>query len=92
MKKKKESVMLDKLEQAILERMQEVNPLTDEYAKLCDRLQYVTDLKKKNKKSVSPDTIALISANLAGIILVLVWEEKHVIASRAFSMISKLKI
>lgn len=93
MKLKKKSV-LEQEKLAILERMHEMDPCDDMYGKLCDRLDTINALEKKMKsgKGVSGDTIALISANLAGIVLVLLWEEKHVIATKAFNMITKLKI
>lgn len=78
---------------AVLEKLKEVDPTDQEYSKLCDVLSRLHDLKRQSKKrSVSPDTMALIAANLGGIILVLAWEEKHVIATKAFGMISKLRL
>ena len=44
------------------------------------------------KWKISPDTIALIIANLAGILLVLCYEKLDIITSKAFSLIMKGRI
>ena len=93
MKFKKEKSILELERDSILKNMQELDPASDMYKTMCDRVDCLTGLinNMKSKKSVSPDTVALIAANLAGIIIVLAWEEKHVIATKAFGMISKLR-
>lgn len=91
---KKSESEFDKEVDAILRRLSDVDPATDEYQKLCESLNRIADIRdrmNRKKKSVSPDTMALIVANLAGIIIVLGYEQGHIIASKAFSMISKLR-
>lgn len=95
MKFKRKKSVLESEKEAILTRLQEIDPLDDAYPKMIYRLGDITELEEKNKKlkkTVSPDTMALIGANLVGIIVVLAWEEKHVIATKAFGMISKLRL
>lgn len=52
------------------------------------------DKRKKltEKKTVSPDTIALILGNLIGIAMVLGYEKANVITSKAFGMVVKGRV
>jgi hypothetical protein len=43
------------------------------------------------RKRVSPDTLALIAANLSGIIVIIGYERVNVIASKALGFVSRLK-
>lgn len=47
---------------------------------------------KPESRRVSPDTIALIGANLVGLLLVMNYERMHVIASKAFGLLVRTKI
>lgn len=44
-------------------------------------------LTKMRASRISPDTIATVSANLAGIIMILTHERAHVIASKALGFV-----
>lgn len=93
MKLKKEKTPVEKEIDEILYLMEQEDPLSDEYRKYSDALSRLLDIKRqmKRKMSVSPDTIAIIAANLLGIALVLGYEQAHVITSKAFGFISKLR-
>lgn len=92
--KRKKSVFESEKE-AILKRMSEMDPCDEMYDKMMGKLQCLENLEWQfngKRDHVRADTIALIAANLTGIIIVLAWEEKHVIATKAFGMISKLRL
>ncbi|MDD4876380.1 MAG: hypothetical protein PHQ86_04525 [Dehalococcoidales bacterium] len=46
----------------------------------------------RNKRRISPDTIAIVACNLLGIILILEHERSHVIASKALGFIIRGRV
>lgn len=71
-----------------------IEPDSPEYDKCLgqrERLHKILAQESDGKK-VSPDTVAIIIANLAGIALILNYEHIHVVTSKALSFITKLKI
>lgn len=65
---------------------------SDEYIKIIDQIVKVQTLIDANRRqSVSPDTIAMIVGNLAGIGLILSYERVNVIASKAVGFVLKLR-
>lgn len=58
---------------------------------LKQRYEALSDLLKPDWK-ISPDTIALVSANLLGILLILNHERLDIISTRALGFISKIRV
>lgn len=82
----------------LLADMAKVSCDSDEYAKLTDQLSKLYKMKEVDAKirressnRVSPDTLALIAANLTGIVMILSHERMNVIGSKALSFVSKLR-
>jgi hypothetical protein len=64
-------------------------PGSDDYAKV---LESVIKLRgMQNKSSVSKDTMALIGANLAGILMIIKHERVNVITSRAMNLLMRAR-
>lgn len=63
---------------------------SDEYAKMVDQLSKLYSLKETPKR-VSPDTLAIVVGNLAGIILIVGHERMNVVTSKALSFVLKLR-
>ncbi len=63
-----------------------------EYATKVEQLGKLMDIQKKKKVRISPDTVAIIIANLAGIVLILGYERAHVITTKALGFIIKGRI
>ena len=65
----------------------------EEYARRVDQLSKLCKLQETQspKFRVSPDTLALIAANLLGIVIVVAYEHAHVVTSKAFSSVIKPK-
>jgi hypothetical protein len=60
----------------------------------CQAKETEIALKKEEIKShyrVKPDTLALIAGNLAGILIVVGYEHTHIVASKAFSLLNRIK-
>ena len=87
---KKEKTMLEKEIEAVLLDMKDMDLNSDEYEIALNHLSTLHEIKSKEKKwNVSPDTMAVVVANLLGIILILKHEELNVITSKAMNFVIK---
>ena len=94
---KKKDHVLELLEQAIedtCKEMASINSDSDEYAKQNKQLSelIVTRSKVKNESKISPETWAVIIANLAGIVLIMNHERMHALTSKAVGTLIKPRI
>jgi hypothetical protein len=65
---------------------------TDEYTRKVDQITKLYKLKEQEApKRVSPDTLAIVAGNLAGIVLMLHYERVHVITSKALGFVMKAR-
>lgn len=91
---KKQTVLeneIDRLEEVL----QDYDSDSKEYSKVLKHLERLHALNDKNKTfkfTVSGDTLVLGTVNVLGILLVLHYEKLDVVSSKAFSLISKLRI
>lgn len=72
-----------------------MDPANPAYQDTLKNLERVTELQKELnacKPKVSPDAILGFIANIGGIALVLQHEKLNVITSKAFNMVSRVKI
>jgi len=70
----------------VLLSMDTYGPDEPEYDDLLKRLQELTKMKAETTKpkfGVSPDTLAIVAGNLAGILIVVMYEHSHVMVSKA---------
>lgn len=83
---------LNDLIDEVLTQMNTLGPDADEYPKLMAYLERLHELKAKSQRDrVSSDTLALIAGNLAGILLIVAYEQKHVMTSKGFTQIIRPK-
>lgn len=82
---------LDELIAKVQTQMTATKPEAPEFATLADQLTKLYKLKENetSKKRVSPDTLALIAGNLAGLLLIVSYERVHVIGTKALSLVVK---
>lgn len=91
-KKVREQTGLEKAVDKVLTEMQRFGSTEDEYAKMTIQLERLYKLKEiDTPKRVSPDTMALIAGNLAGILLILGYEHANVLTSKALNFVVKLR-
>lgn len=65
---------------------------SEEYAKMVVQLDVLYKLKEvDSKKRVSADTLAIIGANLLGIVMIVGHERANVVTSKALGLLSKLR-
>lgn len=82
---------IDKAIKRILDDMDMFGPGSDEYDKLLSQLKTLTKLKtNKKSKRVDPNTVAIVVGNIVGILIIVMYEEKHVITSKAYSTFVKM--
>lgn len=81
---------IDKQIKRILDDMDMFGPGSEEYDILLPQLKKLMKLKDtKKSKSIDPNTVVLVVGNLVGILIIVMYEEKHVITSKAFSVFVK---
>ena len=84
---------LDSLIERVTDDMEMIGPTHEEYPQLLTQLERLTKLRHGDKpKPISRDTLALIAANLLGILIVVNYEQAHVVTSKAFGNIMKPKM
>jgi hypothetical protein len=72
-----------------LKKMQEVGVTAPEYKSLMDNLERLNDMKTKSQSHsrISLDTLVIVGGNLLGIILIIAYEQKHVITSKSLNQL-----
>lgn len=76
---------------SVLKAMETEEPNTERYAQMADQLVKLYAIKNENRsRRVSPDTLAGIIANLFGIGIIVGYEQKHIITSKALGFIRKI--
>lgn len=89
--KRRESI-LDKPIERVLTDMDTYGPDSKEYSELIDHLDKLTKMKAEDRKHrVSPDTMAMIAGNLLGIVIIVAYEQMHVMRSSALNFVIKPK-
>jgi hypothetical protein len=86
----KKKTTLDEVIDAALAQTVEDQINTPEYTQKMEVLTKLYKLKENDSKSrLSPDTIAIVAGNLAGIVLILGYEHAHAVTSKAFNLLLK---
>lgn len=70
-----------------------VSPSTEEYATISGNLEQLYKIRNLTVEGrIKMDTIAMIGANLMGIVLILKYEELDVISTKAMSFVMKGRV
>lgn len=86
--RKKETTPVDEQIDAVLKKMKAVGVVHDDYPTLMRHLERLIDLKAKDRRErISRDTMALIAGNLMGILVIVAYEQKHVMTSKGLNQI-----
>ena len=87
-----EKTELEKAIEKVLFEMDEYTSDMDEYARMVDQLEKLYKLKDIDKPTrVSADTVAMITANLVGIAMIIGYERANILTSKALSVLFKLR-
>lgn len=89
---RKEAHILDAPIVKVLTELETYGPETPEYKIAIKHLDRLMKLKAKDSpKRISPDTMAIVVGNLFGILIVVAYEQKHVLVSKGLNFILKPK-
>lgn len=91
--KKDKRTPLEVQRDRLLEQLANARTNSSEYEIVSKELEKIYEIMEKEKKSknrISPDTLALIAANLLGIGLTAGFEYLHVLPNKAFNLIKRL--
>lgn len=86
--KKQHEVALDKV---IDEAIRNLDPNEKNYLETIEAIERLHKLKEQSCWRVSPDTAAIVAGNIFGIVLILRYEQLHIVTSKALSFVLKMK-
>ncbi len=88
--KREKDAALDAQIDSVLYEMNTMNPDDEKYENLLGMYERLHALKaKKNQRSVSNDTIAIVLGNIVITIIVVAYERTHVMTSKGMNQITK---
>ena len=67
-------------------------PGTEEYSQILNHVNMLVGMKTQTRQSpIDKNTVLIVAGNLVGILILVAYEQKHVVTSKALSFIQKLK-
>lgn len=82
---------LEKTLEELFTQMALVETDSDEYAQMADQVAKLYKLKEvDSKEKLSPNTVALIAANIIGIAIIIAYEHYHPVVSKALGFVKKV--
>lgn len=89
--KQTEKSQLNDVIEELLTAMRATEEDSPEYAQMADQLVKLHALKvNETKPRISADTLATITANLAGILIIVGYEQKNLLASKAVGFLKRV--
>lgn len=83
---------LDEILDDALAQLKEIKVSDPNYPAIMGHVHDLYKLKEQNApKRVSPDTIAMVVGNLAGVALIVFHEQAHVVSTKALGFVLKTK-
>lgn len=92
MAKKEKKVTMGSVEQALIERLNELDPESDEYRKVAQNLATLKEAEGKVCRKVSPDTWVKAGVSLGSVLLLLAYERNNPITSKLLSKLPGMKL
>lgn len=88
--RKKKFDALEEPINAVLNEMSLYGPDSEEFAAQLTHLERLNRLKTESReRKFSHDTMLIVAGNLLGILIVVMYEQKHVMTSKAFGLTLK---
>lgn len=83
---------LEKVTERLLDDMIENGPDTEEYETYLSYLERVKAIRPSvDKTPLNPNNMSLVLGNLLGIVIIVIYEQKHVFTSKAQALLLKSK-
>lgn len=74
----------------VLNHMAHVGPESPEFAEQVKHLDRLMEMKTDDRRHrISPDTVLIVLGNLLGILVIVAYEQKHVLTSRALMFVNR---
>jgi hypothetical protein len=74
----------------ILTRMNEAGLDSQKYNECVDHLDRLMEMKTDERKHrIDPNTVLIVLGNLLGILVIVIYEQKHVMVSRALGFVNR---
>ena len=89
---KKKKITMGSVEQALVEKLNELDPETDEYRKVIQNLATLKEAEGKVCRKVSPDTWVKAGVSLGSVLLLLAYERNNPITSKLLSKLPGMKL
>ena len=85
--------ILDEPIEKVLTSMNTFGPEDPEYPALIDHLDRLSRMREQQKivRRSSPDTMAIVVGNILGILVIVAYEQKHVMVSKGLGFVIKAK-
>jgi len=84
--------IFDKSIDKVLDELEHKDPESDDYEKLLHRADRLTKLRERERSNrVNPETAWMVAGNIIGILVIVAYEQKHVMASRGMNFILRPK-
>ena len=81
----------DKQVRRILKELETSDPGSEEYARLVEQLQKLQKMRAEDRPDrLSPNTAAIVGANILGIVMIIRHEQVNFIASKALGFVLRL--
>ena len=92
-KRSKDKTAIDLEIESVMDAMSNLNKTTNEYAELLGVLERLYETKRlEDDGKLSPDTKAIIAANLLGIVLILGYEQAGLVTSKALGFVLRGRV
>ena len=89
--KEEKNAPIDEQIDAVLNDMKTNGVNSEEYPKLMSYLERLNKLKQQTKlPPVSRDTMVMVAGNLLGILLIVAYEQKHVLTSKGLNQLPRV--
>jgi hypothetical protein len=89
---KKEPSVYDEPITDILSVMRQMTPDSEDYPTLVAQLERLNEMKTQERKNqVSRDTLVIVAGGIIQVLVIVVYEQKHVWVSKAVGFIQKAK-
>lgn len=89
---KNEAEPIENLIAVVMTHMGEYGPDSQEYPQLLAYLERLTTVRDNHRKpKINPDTFVIVGGNLLGILIIVAYEQKHVIVSKALAFVQRTK-
>src|SRR5690606_2356005 len=76
----------------LVDELEQYDPTDPEFANAIEKLEQIVKVQgQKAQRSINPDTLLIVGGNLLGILIIVAYEQKHVLTSKASGFILKPK-